>query len=137
MSEYYAVERTSDSLTHYGVKGMKWGVRKAIAYRVRGIKQDVRKPIANEVKSSQNGNKQKVDHHGLNKKQYVLEQKWKRDAKAANEALQERNSHIFDIRGKHYAAYKAAADKAQKSAEKFFDSMTEKQFQRYHDKYLY
>ena len=30
MSEYYAVERTGDSLAHYGIKGIKWGVRKAI-----------------------------------------------------------------------------------------------------------
>lgn len=30
MPEYYAVERTGSSLQHYGVKGMKWGVRKAI-----------------------------------------------------------------------------------------------------------
>jgi len=32
MSEYYAVQRSTDHLAHYGVKGMKWGVRKAIAY---------------------------------------------------------------------------------------------------------
>lgn len=30
MSEYYAVQRTTDHLAHYGVKGMRWGVRKAI-----------------------------------------------------------------------------------------------------------
>lgn len=27
---YYAIERSSDYLAHYGIKGMKWGVRKAI-----------------------------------------------------------------------------------------------------------
>ena len=41
MSEYYAVTRSTDHLAHYGVKGMKWGVRKAIAY----------------------GNKKKLDRH--------------------------------------------------------------------------
>ena len=30
MAEYYAVERSSEYLMHYGVKGMRWGVRKAI-----------------------------------------------------------------------------------------------------------
>lgn len=31
MAKYYAIERSSDYLAHYGVRGMKWGVRKAIA----------------------------------------------------------------------------------------------------------
>lgn len=30
MAEYYAVERSQDYLMHYGIRGMKWGVRKAI-----------------------------------------------------------------------------------------------------------
>lgn len=30
MNDYYAVQRSTDHLAHYGVKGMKWGVRKAI-----------------------------------------------------------------------------------------------------------
>lgn len=31
MAKYYGVERSSDYLAHYGVMGMRWGVRKAIA----------------------------------------------------------------------------------------------------------
>lgn len=31
MAYYYAIERSSEYLEHYGVKGMKWGVRKALA----------------------------------------------------------------------------------------------------------
>lgn len=30
MNEYYAVVRSSSALSHYGVKGMRWGVRRAI-----------------------------------------------------------------------------------------------------------
>ena len=30
MENYYAIVRSGDHLAHYGVKGMQWGVRKAI-----------------------------------------------------------------------------------------------------------
>ena len=29
MAEYYGIQRSSEHLEHYGIKGMKWGVRKA------------------------------------------------------------------------------------------------------------
>lgn len=31
MAEYYAVERSPECLAHYGVRGMKWGVRRALS----------------------------------------------------------------------------------------------------------
>jgi len=31
MSSYYGVTRSSEYLAHYGIRGMKWGVRKALA----------------------------------------------------------------------------------------------------------
>ena len=30
MAEYYAVERSPEYLAHYGVKGMRWGVQRAL-----------------------------------------------------------------------------------------------------------
>lgn len=30
MAEYYAVERSPEYLAHYGIKGMRWGVRRAL-----------------------------------------------------------------------------------------------------------
>ena len=30
MAEYYAVERSPEYLAHYGIRGMKWGVRRAL-----------------------------------------------------------------------------------------------------------
>lgn len=30
MAQYYAVERSSEYLAHYGVRGMRWGIRRAI-----------------------------------------------------------------------------------------------------------
>lgn len=40
MAEYYAVERTSGYLMHYGIRGMRWGVRRA---RERNDRQALQK----------------------------------------------------------------------------------------------
>lgn len=38
MSKYYGIQRSSEYLQHYGVKGMKWGIRKAVAHPVSYLK---------------------------------------------------------------------------------------------------
>ena len=54
MSEYYAVQRSTDHLAHYGVKGMKWGVRKAlIKGNARSLDRQFRK-AARKLKKLQN-----------------------------------------------------------------------------------
>lgn len=61
MAEYYAVNRSDDFLAHYGIKGMKWGVQKAIrkgnmrAYRKHYKK--AAKRLARLEKQSTNGTK--------------------------------------------------------------------------------
>ena len=62
MSEYYAVVRSTDHLAHYGIKGMKWGVRRA---RERGSGRALTRQYLKAVK--------KLDK--LNKKADVQEQK--------------------------------------------------------------
>jgi len=49
MSEYYAVQRTGNDLAHYGVKGMRWGIRKAIAKSTSAGKQ---KALAKQYKKA-------------------------------------------------------------------------------------
>lgn len=50
MSEYYAVVRQGNALAHYGVKGMKWGVRK-------NPQKDLYKYMKREMKSARKANK--------------------------------------------------------------------------------
>lgn len=63
MSEYYAVQRSSDYLEHYGVRGMKWGVKKAIASgNARKIGRAYKKAQKhlNKLKDKANVEKQKA-----------------------------------------------------------------------------
>ncbi len=43
MSEYYGIAPSSDFFAHYGVKGMKWGVRKAVEKSSRKLDKAYRK----------------------------------------------------------------------------------------------
>ena len=64
MSEYYAVQRTGDnSLAHYGVTGMKWGVRKAIS---RGNKAALGRQFRKAEKKLA-----KLEKRGASGKQYA------------------------------------------------------------------
>lgn len=61
--EYYAVVRSTDHLEHYGVKGMKWGVRKAIATgNSKALDRHFRKAAKKLVK---------LTDIGLNSKKYA------------------------------------------------------------------
>ena len=60
---YYAVERSTDHLAHYGVKGMRWGVRRAIATgNERMLDKHYRKAARKLAKLQRIG-----DHPGLSK----------------------------------------------------------------------
>ena len=61
MSEYYAVQRSDEYLAHYGIKGMKWGVKKAIERgNDRALSRQYRKAqkkLAKLEKRANNGSK--------------------------------------------------------------------------------
>lgn len=61
--KYYSVERSTDHLAHYGIKGMKWGVRKALAY---GNKKALDRHFRKAAKKLA-----KLQDIGLNSKKYA------------------------------------------------------------------
>lgn len=60
---YYAIESSTDHLAHYGVKGMRWGVRKAIATgNQRALDRHYRKAVKKLAK---------LQDIGLNSRKYA------------------------------------------------------------------
>lgn len=56
MNEYYGIASTptDDFLAHYGIKGMKWGVRKAISKKLQNYKDKrIRNKIIRNSRSAQ------------------------------------------------------------------------------------
>lgn len=64
MAEYYGVERTPEYLMHYGIRGMKWGVRKAIE---RGNS----KALARHYRKAQNKLAKLNDKADINKQRSI------------------------------------------------------------------
>lgn len=57
MNSYYGVQRSTDHLAHYGVKGMRWGVRKALATgNERALAKHYRKAAKKLAKLQRIGN---------------------------------------------------------------------------------
>ena len=58
MATYYGVERSSDYLEHYGIKGMKWGVQRALEkHDKEALKRQYQKASNKLVKLSLNANR--------------------------------------------------------------------------------
>ncbi len=63
MSEYYAVQRSDNYLMHYGIKGMRWGVRRALESGSDRALRRVYKKATRKMK--------KLERLGLNGKKYA------------------------------------------------------------------
>ena len=73
MAEYYGVQRASDYLAHYGVRGMKWGVRKALERGDRAaLSRQYKKATLKLAKLSLNANRDYQRKRFTNAKRNML-----------------------------------------------------------------
>lgn len=113
MAQYYAIERSSEYLEHYGVRGMKWGVRRALSKkgdkRARALHKQYNKAHDYLVR--------------LNKKANIGEQKVQQQKYAKRAGLGLGISAIAPI-GSHLARVgvnKSILNSIPEGARKFFD----------------
>ncbi len=70
MAQYYAIERSSDYLAHYGVKGMRWGVRRALR---SGDTSRLNKALGRQYKKAQKKLDKLNDQADINKQRQRAE----------------------------------------------------------------
>lgn len=78
MAEYYAVERSPEYLMHYGVKGMRWGVRKARQLGLgtaRGAKKLAKQYAKAQKKFNKLSQKADTSVQKANEQQYIKKAK--------------------------------------------------------------
>lgn len=89
MAQYYGVTRSGEELSHYGIKGMKWGVRKAILTgNERALNRHYRKAAKKLAK---------LTDIGLNSKKYA--------AKAAAYGAAAAGTGTLAVGGTHLAGH--------------------------------
>jgi hypothetical protein len=105
---------------------------------VRSLRQPNQQPAQKQAVRKQTGGGQssKRNSRGLTSKQAALEDAWSAASKKYEKARDERARHVTDIGGKRYKAMKEAQKEMGDAAERFFNSMSESERKRYHDKYL-
>ena len=125
MSYYYGVVRTDEYLAHYGIKGMKWGVQKAVNKgSMRAYKRQYKKAVKHL---------ERLEKHANNGAKYARKAVTKglgATATLVTVAMGMRNPGILAYKAglAGYNAYRASSTKnAAKKAQAFREEM-EKEF---------
>ena len=105
---------------------------------VRSLRQTSQQPAQKPAVRKQTGGGQSSQRNsrGLKPNQAALEDAWATASKKYEQARNERARHATDIGGKRYKAMKEAQKEMGDAAERFFNSMSEAERKRYHDRYL-
>lgn len=157
MSSYYGVTRSSEYLAHYGVRGMKWGVRKAIqtgdsnqlgkhyykaAQKLQKLRAHGKHSRANNFQKEMDtafrgtiydANEQnKLSQNAIgNKRSKALYNKALKAQVQAYKAKGAYNAHAFDFGGSRRKAYQEANAAAQNAHQAYYNSLKKRQKNRY------